>query len=183
MEKISPSDIAEVGSMVNREAGISGFRKINVLAGNFANWSPSAPQKIYYDVYSLLDNYYNVWSYGNDVYEREARFHISLMRIHPFEDGNKRTAKLIMMANFVKQNYPPVILTERDTNTYYNFINNEDIKGFADFLRNRSFEELRTLISIYKTIHNIPIIEDMEELTSKLPDIKISQEVPNQGSR
>ena len=39
------------------------------------------------------------------IYEREALFHIGLMRIHPFEDGNKRTAKIIMNANFFKKNY------------------------------------------------------------------------------
>ena len=37
---------------------------------------------------------------NRDIYEREALFHIGLMRIHPFEDGNKRTAKIIMNANF-----------------------------------------------------------------------------------
>ena len=115
---------------------------------------------IYYSIYSLLDNYYNVWTY-RDVYEKEAEFHIMLMRIHPFEDGNKRAAKILMNANFVKQNYPPVIITEGDTELYYKFINNQDVMGFAKFLKERSLQELQTLISYYKVAHKIPITDSV----------------------
>lgn len=158
--KLSPVDVSTVGDFVNREDGIEGFRRIEVSAGNYAEWEPVPPRSIYYSIYSLLDNYYNVWTY-RDVYEKEAEFHIMLMRIHPFEDGNKRAAKILMNANFVKQNYPPVIITEGDTEKYYNFINNQDVEGFANFLKERSLQELQTLISYYKVAYKIPITDSV----------------------
>lgn len=155
-ERLSPIDIASVGNFVNSENGIEGFRKVEVTAGKYANWKPCASRNIYYNIYSLLDNYYNVWK-DRTVYEREAAFHIYLMRMHPFEDGNKRAAKILMNANFVKQNHPPVIITESDTLQYYNFINTMDIDGFAKFLKERSLQELNIMMSFYKAHHNIPI--------------------------
>lgn len=158
--KISPLDIIKVGDCVNKDSGIEGFRKIKVSAGRYAEWTPVPVSSIYYYLYSLLNNYYNVWT-DRDVYEKEAEFHIDLMRIHPFEDGNKRMSKIVMNANLVKQNYPPVIITENDTEIYYKFINNRDVEGFSRFLKERSLQELQTLISYYKVAHNIPITESL----------------------
>ena len=45
--KISPIDIANVGDFINKENGISGFRKINVSAGKFAQWEVAPSSKIY----------------------------------------------------------------------------------------------------------------------------------------
>lgn len=160
--KLSPVDISVVGDFINKEDGIEGFRKINVSAGKYAEWTPVPANSIYYQLYSLLNNYYNVWT-DRDVYEKEADFHIHLMRIHPFEDGNKRMSKIIMNANLVKQNYPPVIITEADTEIYYNFINNMDTLGFAKFLKERSLQELQTLMSYYKVMHKIPITSSVIE--------------------
>lgn len=160
--KLSPYDLVNVGDAVNRETGIEGFRRIVVSAGHLAKWTPVAPSSIYYSLYSLFDNYYNVWC-ARDVYEKEAAFHIKLMRIHPFEDGNKRAAKIIMNANFVKQNYPPVVITEGETELYYEFINNEDVVGFAKFLKSKSLQELSTMMSYYKVAKKIPITDSVIE--------------------
>lgn len=158
--KLSPYDLVNVGDAVNRENGIEGFRRIVVSAGHLAKWTPVEPSSIYYSLYSLFDNYYNIWS-ARDVYEKEAAFHIQLMRIHPFEDGNKRAAKIIMNANLVKQDYPPVVISEGETELYYNFINNEDVEGFAKFLKSKSLQELSTMMSYYKIAKNIPITDSV----------------------
>jgi len=159
-DKLSPVDISYVGDSINKESGFEGFRKIEVSAGKYAEWAPVPSRNIYFSLYSLLDNYYNVWN-DRDIYEKEAAFHITLMRIHPFEDGNKRTAKILMNANFVKQNYPPVVITEGDTDLYYRFINDQDVEGFAKFLKEKSLQELNILISYYKIAYDIPITDSI----------------------
>jgi len=164
-EKMFINDLVAVGDFINQDNGISGLRKIHVSAGKYADWVPVYPPKLYNALYSLFNNYYNVWI-DRDVYEKEAAFHIELMRIHPFEDGNKRTAKILMNANFVKQNYPPVIITEEDTEAYYEFINNEDITGFAKFLKSKSLQEFNVLISLYKLANNIPITKSVVDIFS-----------------
>ena len=158
--KVSPFDLVDIGDAVNKSGGISGFRKINVSAGHLAEWTPVAPSKILYNLYSLLDNYYNVWC-DLDVYEKEARLHINLMRIHPFEDGNKRSTKIILNGNLFKQGYPPVVITEGETNLYYKYINEENYAGFATFLKMKSLEELNTMASYYKIMKDIPISESI----------------------
>lgn len=80
--------IRNIGNLINREKGIEGFRKINVYPGDNASFTPVIPYQIYPYLYSLIDNYYNVWNLL-DPFLREAMFHINFMRIHPFEDENE----------------------------------------------------------------------------------------------
>lgn len=161
-EKMSPFDIKDAGDLVN-DGEHHGFRRINVSAGKYAKgWEPVPPTAILYNLYSLIDCYYNIWN-ERDEYEKEADFHISFMRIHPFEDGNKRTGRLLMNANLVREGLPPIIIDEDEKEKYYEFINNRDIKGFTSFLRRKSIHELGNIISFYKAIYNIPITDSLLE--------------------
>ncbi len=153
--------IKSVGNIVNYEKGIEGFRKINIYPGNYTTFLPSMPYQIYSHIYSLLDNYYNVWT-DLDPFLREAMFHINFMRIHPFEDGNKRSAKIILASNLLKSSCAPIIITEEDTEEYYSFINNLDYDGFAEFLKQRSKIEFDTLVSLFKMIYSVPMDESPE---------------------
>lgn len=155
---LDPALIKKVGSIVNYEQGLDGFRKINVYAGDFAAFNPPPSYQIYPLLFSLLDNYYHVWN-ELDPFLREAMFHINFMRIHPFEDGNKRCAKIILANNLLKSYEAPVIITEEDNLEYYKFINDLDYEGFAEFLRQRSKIELDTLVSLFKMKYNIPMDE------------------------
>lgn len=162
-DKMGTVEIQKIANIVNRKDGIEGFRKINVSAGEKANWTVTPPNKIYLEIYTLLDNYYNVWSALEDVYEKEAMFHIAFMRIHPFEDGNKRVSRLIMNINLMKAGYPPVIIMEEETDQYYKFINDYDIKGLATFLSQKSYYEAIGIIFLYKLVKNIPINQSIDE--------------------
>lgn len=156
--KLDLSLIKKIGNLINSEKGIEGFRKINVYPGDNASFSPAQPYQIYPYLYSLLDNYYNVWNLL-DPFLRESMFHINFMRIHPFEDGNKRCAKIILASNLLKSFCAPIIITEEDTKEYYEYINKCDYEGFAEFLRQRSKLEMDTLVSLFKMKYNIPMEE------------------------
>ena len=155
---LDPSMIKRLGSIINYEKGLDGFRKINVYPGEFAHFTPATSYQIYPYLYSLIDNYYNVWQ-DLDPFLREAMFHINFMRIHPFEDGNKRCAKIILASNLLKSFCAPIIITEEDNEEYYNFINKCDYEGFAEFLRQRSKIEFDTLVSLFKMKYDIPMDE------------------------
>lgn len=162
LEKMSPADIQKIGNIINEHNGIADFRKINVIARFNVNWEVVPPQRIYYELYNLLNNYYNVWSALDNVYEKEAMFHIALMRIHPFEDGNKRLCRTIMNIHFFHEGYAPVVISEKETEQYYDFINNVDVRGFAKFLEERSMIEAINAKFLYKTIKEIPIKEEVD---------------------
>lgn len=150
-------EIRDLGDLINKDEEVpSGFRRIQVSAGEKANFIPVPPIEILQRLYSLLDNYKNIWC-DLDVFEKEAIFHIEFMRIHPFEDGNKRTAKTILNRNLIYQDRAPVIILDEDTDLYYKFINERDYSGFAKFLEQRSMSELTNMVGLYKVLNSVPI--------------------------
>lgn len=59
--------------------------------------------------------------------------------------------------------YPPVVIMESETDMYYQYINNFDVKGFTEYLKQKSYEEAFNIIFLYKSYKNIPIKEEIEE--------------------
>lgn len=51
--------------------------------------------------------------------ERAARAHADLVKIHPFVDGNGRTARLLMNLELLKSGYPAIILPVEQRLRYY----------------------------------------------------------------
>ncbi len=60
--------------------------------------------------------------------ERAARVHIDFVGIHPFVDGNGRTARLLMNLELMKSGFPPVIIKVEDRLSYYEALDNAHIK-------------------------------------------------------
>lgn len=161
-EDLNLGTIRHVGDLVNDGYDIpAGFRRIGVTAGEKAEFEPAKPYNIINDLNNLLYNYYHFWP-DLDVYLKEAMFHINFMRIHPFEDGNKRCAKLITTTNLCKQGFPPIIITKEDTDEYYRFLNDCDYEGFAEFINQRANLENNTLCGIYRIIYGMSMFEDVD---------------------
>jgi len=51
--------------------------------------------------------------------ERAARLHVDFVKIHPFVDGNGRTARLIMNLELVRGGFPPVVIAMANRLKYY----------------------------------------------------------------
>lgn len=92
------------------------------------------------DMELLVKNYNITWR-ELDTFEREARFHIDFIRIHPFEDGNGRTGRLILNYNLLRQSLAPVIITSDMEEYYHSYIENNDIEGMANLFRIQSIRE------------------------------------------
>ena len=133
IERLYPHHIQKIAELINEPSGYSyGYRKTAVAINRNVNFSPAEAREIPFRMMSLIDNYYNVWN-QNDIFEREAIFHLTLVRIQPFEDGNKRTVQILTGFNLLQNNYAPILFTEEDKDKYMNFINNNDVKSFANF--------------------------------------------------
>lgn len=50
--------------------------------------------------------------------ERIARFHLDFLEIQPFEEGNGRTARILMCLELMQNGYPPVNIELRDEEEY-----------------------------------------------------------------
>lgn len=86
-----------------------------------------------------------------EIFKKEAIFHIRFERIHPFNDGNGRTGRIIMNHNLLRNNIPPVLITGVMSEDYTNYINNNDVEGLARFLMASSSQLLTNWISLVKS--------------------------------
>jgi Fic family protein len=156
-DSISHYDIIEIAGIVNGKNSVfkKGYRNTNVEIRG-ATWLPSEAKDVPYKTMSLIDCYRNVWK-DLDIFTREARFHIELIKIHPFEDGNGRTARILMAANFLMNDIPPVIISSLDRHDYFQYITNDDYDGFAEFLRSKSLEEASVMRQLEEQLNAEPV--------------------------
>lgn len=145
------NEMIEIADLVNGPDSFinKGFRKTYVEI-NGADWFPSEAEQIYNNINNLIGNYHLMWSGLEDVFEREAMFHINFIKIHPFEDANGRTGRIILAHNLMKNNMAPVVITEDEKQKYFEFISKDDYRGFADFLRERSMQEEQIINQLYE---------------------------------
>ncbi len=61
--------------------------------------------------------------------ERAARVHADFVKIHPFIDGNGRTARLLMNLELIKAGFPAAVLTVERRLAYYEALDHAHIRG------------------------------------------------------
>ena len=128
----------------------NGYRKLGRTLGD-TNEPISDPKDIKSDMEKLLYNYYNEWN-NLDPYLREAKFNIEFLRIHPFEDGNGRTSRLLLNFNLMKQKIAPVIITDDLVDDYFKARNNFDEEWIANMFRVQSEKELKVIDGLTKEL-------------------------------
>jgi Fic family protein len=68
-------------------------------------------------------------------------FHLQFLIIHPFSDGNGRTARIITATNLLKQGLLPGIITNENKKEYCKIIETRDPNMLAQFFEELSFKE------------------------------------------
>ena len=119
----------------------SGFRKIQVFIQG-SEHIPPEQEKI-----PNLMNYfiYNYNQDGQDIFNKIAMYHIEFEKIHPFEDGNGRTGRLLLTYELLKNNLPPVVISKEDRVKYFEFLKNNDTMTFSKWLKDLSDNERERL--------------------------------------
>ena len=122
---------------------------------------------------------YFVYNYNHDeedILTKIARYHIEFEKIHPFEDGNGRTGRLLLNYELLKNNIPPVVISKEERVKYFEFLRNNDSTGLAEWLRSLSTEEKERMekfglelmeeVSTYTTLllTNLPISPQPTEI-------------------
>lgn len=69
------------------------------------------------------------------IIELAALFHHRLVYIHPFFDGNGRTARMAMNLLLMQKGYPLVIILKNDRKKYYNVLARADKEDFKPLVR------------------------------------------------
>ena len=65
-----------------------------------------------------------------------ALLHAEFVKIHPFIDGNGRTARLLMNFEVMKNGYPPIIIKNEERHKYYDALDVGALTGdYTDFVK------------------------------------------------
>ncbi len=88
-----------------------------------------------------------------------AEFHYRFIRIHPFDDGNGRTARILMNFILMQFGYPPVIIKTQDKASYIAALRQADaglLEPFVNYITENLIRSLEIMIKGAKG-------EDIEE--------------------
>lgn len=134
--------IKDLNEIINSDIlNTSGYRKVSVMIRG-ADHLPPAPAQVPNLMMYFIDNYNQALEGSfQDVYLKIARFHIDFEKIHPFEDGNGRTGRLLMNYELLKHNMAPIVIPISKRAEYFEFISSNDILGFAKFVEQLSAQE------------------------------------------
>ena len=96
--------------------------------------------------------------------ELAALFHYRFIRIHPFDDGNGRVARILMNFILMQSGYPPVIIRTEDRAEYYRVLrlaDSDQLEPFIGYIAENLMDSLKIMLVAAKK--GLPNLE-------KLPD-------------
>lgn len=127
-KKISEWEIKNIHKLVlkdidNDNAGR--YRNNNVIISGAKHLPPN-----HLNVKNEMENLiiqYEKWNFHPII--KACLLHGEFVKIHPFSDGNGRTARLIMNFEMMKNGYPPIIIKTEDRLEYYVYLDNAHTTG------------------------------------------------------
>lgn len=126
--------IKKINETINKDIkDTEGYRKVQVFIRG-SEHIPPKPEQV-----PNLMNYF-IYNYNNDeqdIFKKIAKYHIEFEKIHPFEDGNGRTGRILLNYELIKNNIAPVVINKEDRVKYFEYIRNNDDVGLSKW-----FEEL-----------------------------------------
>lgn len=138
-------------------------------------YSFTAPDAVAETLHKLLDNtnseldtYFRGKSKKHAI-EIATQFHISFLTIHPFYDGNGRTARILTNLLLISCGYPVIIIKDELKQAYYRLLADIQVNGgSADLLVSFLAERLIESQGLILTALSGKDIEEADDLDKKL---------------
>ena len=109
-------------------AGVYKTRTNSVITATGERFEYASPEETPALMTSLVKWYNDALEEGNmSILELASLFHYRYIRIHPFEDGNGRIARLLVNFILLRGGYPMIIVRSKDKDNYLNALNSSDI--------------------------------------------------------
>jgi Fic family protein len=154
--KLSKALILELHELIlskidDENAGVFRRTQVRILGSRHI---PPNPLKINTLIEEMISWYYHNYQ-KLSIPELAAWLHFKFVHIHPFIDGNGRTARLILNLVLLQHGYPPAVILHLDRKKYFRVLreaDSEKYSGYMDFI-GRAIE--RSLIIYLQAI--IPV--------------------------
>lgn len=139
LEKFDTGLIIEIAKYINKNIEeVSGYRKVPVFIKG-ADFIPPAAEVVPSQMSELI---YQDENSDLTVVEKVANFHIQFEYLHPFEDGNGRTGRVLINHQLLKNNEIPIVIPEERRIEYFNYLQNYDVDGFTGMIQELQKVEL-----------------------------------------
>ncbi len=135
-EPLTEHTIRQIHALILRtindeEAGRYRRISVRITGSNYVPPDPSAVPPLMHD--------FGLWLNSQEAQalhpvELAALAHFKLVDIHPFVDGNGRTARLLMNLILLRNGYPPAIIRNEDRGRYYDLLEKAHQGETADFV-------------------------------------------------
>lgn len=167
-EQLSERLIINLAVLINKNIrDISGYRTVPVLIRG-AEHHPIPPKDIKQAMLYYVYNYNH--DDGRSIYEKIADYHIRFERIHPFEDGNGRTGRLLINFGLLSDGKAPIVIDQDDRSEYFEYLAKQDVIGLAGYIKDKSIQEQENIdtLSIEQAVdevlENNSLLQENEEL-------------------
>lgn len=119
-EPFSARDIKDLHALVLKgidDDNAGRYRRENVVISGAVH-APPKHYEVDYLMQSLLEEYHSNWQQYHPVV-RATLLHGEFVKIHPFVDGNGRTARLLLNLELMRNGYTPIIIKHAERAQYY----------------------------------------------------------------
>lgn len=131
--------IKQINEIINNDIlNTKGYRQVQVMIRGSEHIPPD-PKDIQMLMMYFIDNYNH--DTNDDIFYKVANYHIEFESIHPFEDGNGRTGRLLINYELLKNNLPPIVIPKEERTKYFEYLRNKDVIGLSNWLKELSNQE------------------------------------------
>lgn len=152
-ESLSEWNIKNIHNIILKEIDNSNAGKYRLENVKILGASHTPPDYLIVpdEMEKLIINYDN-WSQYHPIV-RAALLHGEFVKIHPFIDGNGRTARLLMNFEVMKYGYLPIIIKKESRLKYYDVLDKANVTlDYTDFIKMLVEEEIKILDEYLKFI-------------------------------
>jgi Fic family protein len=121
-DAISENDVLEIHALIldRIEPQSAGFYRRERIRISGSDYSPPSPEKVPKLMSGFAETFKDEPEDAIPAVEFSAFAHFKLVDIHPFIDGNGRTARLLMNLFLMRHGFPPAVILKNDRPRYYN---------------------------------------------------------------
>jgi Fic family protein len=151
-ESYEVNAITSNGTPVKKRINIGAYKTtpnhVKTITGEIFYFA--TPEETPAKMYDLL-NWYKVKIEENDFNPilLAAEFHYKFILIHPFDDGNGRTARILMNFILMQFGYPPTIIKTEDKANYFAALRQADagiLTAFVDYIAKNLCNSLELML-------------------------------------